>query len=125
METEDAGRRDVSALSEGLGPLVPCPMCDSRTGYALKDGSTHRWWDVFCVNCGRTVDECASDRRTQLGTDLPDRWPAADAVWNEAGRHAQGLRAEIERLRAEIERLQAYMDETPELFEALGPLSRA
>jgi hypothetical protein len=78
--------------NDQLGPLVPCPLCDSRSGYALKDGSTYRWWDVFCVHCGRTVGECASDRRTQLGTELPDRWPAADAVWNEAGAHAQSLR---------------------------------
>ena len=90
-------------LSEGLGPLVPCPMCDSRSGYALKDGCTYRWWDVFCVNCGRTVDECASDRRTQLGTELPDRWPAADAVWNAAGAHADKLRTLLAR----------YRDETP------------
>ena len=26
------------ASTTGLGPLVPCPMCDSRSGYALKDG---------------------------------------------------------------------------------------
>jgi len=84
--------------NDQLGPLVPCPMCDSRSGYALKDGSTYRWWDVFCVNCGRTVDECASDRRTQLETELPDRWPAADVVWNAAGAHAANMRADRDEL---------------------------
>ena len=105
MSAEDTSATDAAgpALSEGLGPLVPCPMCDSRSGYALKDGSTYRWWDVFCVHCGRTVGECASDRRTQLGTELPDRWPAADAVWNEAGAHANKLRTLLAR----------YRDETP------------
>lgn len=88
---------EVPPPEREVGPLVPCPMCGSLRGYALKDGSTYRWWDVFCVNCGRTVDECASDRRTQLGTGLPDRWPAADAAWNAAGEHAQKLRIGFER----------------------------
>ena len=97
-ESHTAGPLLGLGLSEGLGPLVPCPMCASRSGYALKDGSTYRWWDVFCVHCGRTVDECASDRRTQLGTELPDRWPAADVVWNAAGEHAVSMRADRDAL---------------------------
>lgn len=90
-------------LTDGLGPLVPCPLCGGRSGYSLRGGETYRWWNVQCADCGRTVDECASDRRTQLGTVLPTRWIHADDAWNAAGAHAERLRRLLER----------YRDETP------------
>lgn len=79
-------------VERGVVPLVACPLCGGGKGYSLRDGATYRWWNVQCNDCGRIVDECSSDRRTQLGTELPGRWPAADAAWNAAGAHAESLR---------------------------------
>ena len=86
--------------------LPPCPLCGGEKGYSLHEGATYRWWDVQCSNCGRVVDECASDRRTNLGSVLPERWKAADAVWSESAKYAEGMRAEITRLRAEADALR-------------------
>lgn len=83
--------------------LVACPLCGNGGGYLLAEGDTYRWWLVQCKHCGGTVAECASDRRTQLGTVLPDRWPAADQAWTEAGAYAHRLRTLLTR----------YRDETP------------
>lgn len=71
-----------------LPPLLPCPMCGSDKGYTLGTGPTYRWWNMNCNGCGRIVDECASDRRHHFDSKLPDRWPAADEAWNEAGAYA-------------------------------------
>lgn len=68
--------------------LLPCPMCGSDKGYTLGTGPTYRWWNMNCNGCGRIVDECASDRRHHFDSKLPDRWPAADEAWNEAGAYA-------------------------------------
>jgi hypothetical protein len=72
--------------------LVACPLCGDPGGYRLQEGDTYRWWLVRCGACAELVAECRSDRRTDKGSALPKRWPAADDAWNEAGRHAQGLR---------------------------------
>jgi len=102
---EDA--QDLGSLAlksnEGLGPLVACPLCGADKGYKLSDGSTYRWWDVYCASCGGAVAECSSDRRTRLGAELPARWPAADEAWNSVGAHANKLRTLLAR----------YRDETP------------
>jgi len=82
-------------LTDGLGPLVACPLCGADSGYLLTEGSTYRWWLAQCKHCGDTVAECASDRRTSAGTVLPDRWPAADEAWNAAGAHAHMLRGAL------------------------------
>lgn len=96
--TDDATPREVG-YSGGLGPLVGCPLCGADNGYLLAEGSTYRWWLAQCKHCGGTVAECASDCRTTAGTVLPDRWPAADRAWNDAGGYANSLRVEVERLR--------------------------
>lgn len=85
MSTEDS--------TGALGPLLRCPMCGGSQGYSLSEGSTYRWWDVACMDCGRCIGECSSDRRTKLGGELPERWPSADEAWNEAAAYAEGLRA--------------------------------
>ena len=90
-----------SGCNDGLG-LVPCPLCGACAGYALSEGSTYRWWRMQCSACGGDLGECASDRRMSFGESLPARWKHADAAWNDAGKHAQDLRAEIARLRAEL-----------------------
>jgi hypothetical protein len=79
-------------LSEGLGPLLPCPLCGQSNGYTLHDGNTYRWWWVRCAACGSDLAECSSDRRTSMSQPLPLRWPSADEAWNEQGRHAESLR---------------------------------
>jgi ferredoxin len=71
--------------------LLPCPMCGSDKGYSLSEGSTYRWWNVVCNGCGRTVDECASDRRMTAKTELPKRWKDADETWNDAAEYAHEL----------------------------------
>lgn len=101
--------------------LPPCPLCGGEKGYSLHEGATYRWWDVQCSNCGRVVDECASDRRTNLGSVLPERWKAADAVWSESAKYAEGMRAEITRLRAEAEELRSVMIAAAEEIQAHWP----
>ncbi|MEY5097762.1 MAG: hypothetical protein RJA36_481 [Pseudomonadota bacterium] len=86
-------------LDATVGLLVACPLCGAADGYKLRDGTTYRWWWVDCAACGRSLDECASDRRTQLGTPLPVSWPYADQAWNEAGYYAHRLRADAQALR--------------------------
>lgn len=86
-----------------MPPLLPCPMCGSKDGYTLGTGPTYRWWNMNCNGCGRIVDECASDRRHDFDSKLPDRWPAADEAWNEAGAYAAAeVAKERERIRAAI-----------------------
>lgn len=86
-------------LEATVGLLVACPLCGAADGYKLRDGTTYRWWWVDCAACGRSLDECASDRRTQLGTPLPGSWPDADQAWNEAGDYAHRLRTDAQALR--------------------------
>lgn len=83
------------SLSEGLGPLVACPLCGESKGYTLHEGTSYRWWRVCCGHCGADVDECRSDGGTSLGRPKPERWPAADHAWNEAGKHAHELRCAL------------------------------
>jgi hypothetical protein len=71
--------------------LLPCPMCGSDKGYSLSEGSTYRWWNVICNGCGRTIDECASDRRMTANTELPKHWEDADETWNDAAEYAHKL----------------------------------
>jgi hypothetical protein len=75
--------------------LLPCPMCGGVKGYQLSEGSTYRWWNVTCADCGRTIDDCNSDRRMKFGEPLPEKWPDADYIWNEAGKYAEALRAQL------------------------------
>lgn len=79
-------------LTDGLGPLVACPLCGADKGYTLAEGSTFRWWSVSCAECGGDVGECRSDMRKHLGGVLPDRCDSADEAWNDAGAYAQRLR---------------------------------
>jgi hypothetical protein len=88
-----------SELNGGLEPLVPCPMCGGKAGYYLSEGSTYRWWNVDCLDCARTIDECSSDRRMTVGSALPARWDSADYVWNDAGDYANKLQIELNTLR--------------------------
>ena len=99
MSTDVAGP-DGSGLSEGLGPLVACPLCGESKGYTLHDGTSYRWWRVCCGHCGAGVAECHSDRRTQAGSELPQTWMAAHEAWNEAGKHAHELRQAVRELAA-------------------------
>jgi hypothetical protein len=75
--------------------LLPCPMCGNQDGYTLSEGSTYRWWNVNCKGCGRMIDECASDRRTSIGTPLPEHCEIADEAWNEAADYAGKLRQQL------------------------------
>ena len=85
-----------------------CPMCGAPDGYRLEDGSTFRWWRVICNGCDRSIDECRSDSRTQLGTVLPERWEAADSVWQQAAEYAATLRAQRDRLLAALEEMRRW-----------------
>jgi hypothetical protein len=82
-------------LSEGLGPLVACPLCGGHGGYELLLGSTYRWWWVRCVDCGSDLAECRADRALMPGQPFPKRWPAADCSWNELGAYADKLHAAL------------------------------
>ena len=81
METEDAGRRDVSALSEGLGPLparthfpgwadIPYYTADQMRAYALQEvqravgammsrcqGKVHEGC-AYLGHCGMVCNKC-------------------------------------------------------------------
>lgn len=92
-------------------------MCGGPSGYSLAGGATYRWWSVQCKDCGRVVDECASDRRTQLGTALPERWPAADEAWNNAGAHAESLRTELLCVQADAARWQGLAETAVKLAD--------
>lgn len=89
-------------MTNATEKLVPCPLCGASDGYALTDGDTYRWWLVLCKGCGEIVASCASDRRTQAGSVLPKRWPAADEAWNSAGAYANDLRLRAEALEAAL-----------------------
>jgi hypothetical protein len=89
--------------------LSPCPLCGGKSGYSLSDGSTFRWWEVACKDCGEQIGECRSDQGTKLDAPKPERWVQADLHWNEAAAHAQGLRDRIESLEAEIARLHTVI----------------
>ena len=89
--TEEATPRE-GGLSDGLGQLVPCPLCGANKGYTLGEGSTYRWWRVSCADCGGDLGECRSDGRTHFGDTFPERWEGADEAWNEAGAYANRLR---------------------------------
>lgn len=101
MSNDDSSAADRgSGLSEGLGPLVACPLCGEAKGYTLHEGTSYRWWRVCCGHCGADVAECRSDGGTTLGRPKPERWPSADHGWNEAGKHAQELRQAVRALAA-------------------------
>ena len=74
--------------------LKPCPLCGGTSGYVLHPGESHRWWSIDCAQCGRTIDDCRSDRRTNTDSQLPASWPAADEAWNEAAAYADKLLAD-------------------------------
>ncbi len=44
-------------------------------------------------------------------------------VLGDLARENERLEAEVKRLRAELQRVQAYINETPDLFEELGPVA--
>ena len=90
----------AAAFSKGLGPLVACPLCGERKGYILHEGTSYRWWRVCCGHCGADVAECRSDGGTTLGAPKPERWPAADHAWAQAGKHAEELRQAVRALAA-------------------------
>lgn len=75
--------------------LHRCPLCGAGRGYHLADGETYRWWKVQCASCGADVGECRSNRETRLDAPKPGRWQPADEAWNDAGAHAQALRAAL------------------------------
>lgn len=77
-----------------MDDLVPCPLCGGEKGYALREGSTYRWWYVSCAACGDELGECHADR-THGDGPLPTRWEHADDHWNAIGAHAQSLRAQL------------------------------
>lgn len=81
--------------------LVPCPSCGANTGYTLSKGSTFRWWDVACASCGHGAGDCRADVDLSIHAPIPDglRTSNADAVWNEAGAHAEQLRAAVKQMR--------------------------
>ena len=85
--------------------LVPCPLCGANEGYRLSQGSTHRWWLPVCLGCGEQIGECRSDPDLPHTALVPDRWGLADAAWNAAGKHAQGLRDENAALRLAVSQL--------------------
>ena len=85
--------------------LVPCPLCGANEGYTLSQGSTHRWWLPVCLGCGEQIGECRSDPTLPHNALVPDRWGLADAAWNAAGKHAQGLRDENAKLRIQLQAL--------------------
>ena len=94
--------------------LVPCPLCGANEGYRLSQGSTHRWWLPVCLGCGEQIGECRSDPDLPHTALVPDRWGLADAAWNAAGKHAQGLRDEIAKLRAWLKWCLDNCDDSPE-----------
>jgi hypothetical protein len=96
-------------------------MCGSGDGYRLHEGSTYRWWNMQCIACCRIVDECQSDRRTQLGFALPKVWPSAHHAWNEAAKHAQELRAalqEVDMLAGRDDAITEWRDKWAHLWPA-------
>ena len=78
--------------SEGLGPLVPCPLCGANKGYSLAEGSTYRWWSLLCADCGQETAEA----RANYPAETTLRTLRADAEWNAAGKHAQELRTALQ-----------------------------
>lgn len=93
--THDEHTPPEGTTEAGSAPLVPCPLCGAREGYHLEPSNICRWWNVFCGACGSLVTECRSGPEKTP----PDRCAAADAVWNEAGAYAEGLREHAERYR--------------------------
>ena len=88
MNTTETGQPLAVLSSEGLGSLVPCPLCGADKGYKLCAGSTYRWWAVCCAECGQEVSEA----RAKYPAATKPRVETADRAWNEAGRHANQLR---------------------------------
>lgn len=89
-------------------PLVACPLCGSDSGYTLQNESLKfRWWRVLCNGCGAQVAECYGDGRRVPALGFVERPPTADAAWNDAGEHAQGLRDAVRELTAERDALRA------------------
>lgn len=86
--------------------LVPCPLCGGDKGYKLDEGSTHRWWSVKCADCGQEVAEA----RAEYPAETTPRTKRADEMWNEAGKHAQGLRDQIARQASELADLRMKLD---------------
>lgn len=82
-----------------MSELLPCPLCGDSKGYTLRERSTHRWWVVECAACGRPVDEA----RAMYPRETTPRTDAADIVWNEAAKHADALRHELDDMRRQYE----------------------
>lgn len=90
--------------------LLPCSQCGESKGYRLGEGSTYRWWVVFCSACDAEFGECGADRATNLHKDpLPDRWHWADEHWNDCNKHAHGLRQRITELEALLKARDALL----------------
>jgi hypothetical protein len=87
-------------LDRGVRRLVRCPLCGAEKGYVLGEGTTFRWWLVWCANCGREVGECRTHGSLQADGTMPETCPAADVVWDKAGAYAECLRMAIQRMAA-------------------------
>ena len=72
--------------------LVPCPLCGGSKGYTTQEGTTYRWLDLFCADCGDCVTDCR--------VDMPD----PGSAWNEAG---EGLRVRCQELEAALLRSES------------------
>ena len=81
--------------------LVPCPLCGAQDGYSIGDIDYPSLHPIDCKSCHRPLEFFAYQKIP--GVEIPAGLPDADAAWNAAGKHAQGLRDEIARLRAAIE----------------------
>jgi Lar family restriction alleviation protein len=62
---------------------LPCPFCGEKS-VAVVEGSTFRWVQVECLNCGAS---CGEVRIQTMGSGLPTDWKEQaeqDAIveWN-------------------------------------------
>ena len=78
--------------------LVPCPLCGANKGYTLIANASYSWRDVLCTACDGKIAEC----RATYPVDQDALTESANAAWNEAGKHAQGLRDENAKLRSAL-----------------------
>lgn len=87
-----------------MSDLLPCCKCGKSEGYELSEGSTYRWWAMSCKACGEEFGEVRADRAVNLRNEpIPKHWQYADEEWNDANKHAQGLRDRIAALEAIID----------------------
>ena len=89
------------ASTVGLGvnaALLPCPFCGGEDGYRVHEGSTFRWRNLLCADCGEMVAEARNTANPhEIPTDSTPRYADGDEAWNVAGAYAQGLRANGDR----------------------------